>query len=100
MGASPWLDWVLDLVLSPALWLSVLLACAYSTLFTLWRWAGWQQWGRDLVAGLIGFGLGQVVGKWSGLQWLRVGDVQLWWGTAVAIMALGIGRWLQSRRST
>lgn len=92
------LDWVLDAVLSPALWLSVMLALAYGTLFTVWRWAGWRQWGRDLLAGLIGFGVGQAAGMLVGWRWLRLGEVQLLWGTVVTIMALAIGRWLQSRR--
>lgn len=95
-----WLDWVLDIVLSPALWLSVVLSLAYSTLFTLWRWAGWRQWGRDLLAGLIGFGVGQVAGMLAGLPWLRLGEVQLLWGTVSAVIALGIGRWLRARRLT
>lgn len=92
------LDWVLDAALSPALWLSVLLALVYGTLFTAWRWAGWRQWGRDLLAGLIGFGLGQAAGMLVGWRWLRLGEVQLLWGTVVTIIALGIGRWLRSRR--
>ncbi len=98
MEASPWLDAVLDVVLSPALWLSVVLAGVYSTLFTIWRWAGWRQWGRDVLAGLLGFGIGQAAGMLSGLPWLRVGDVQLLWGTVATALALAIGRWLRSRR--
>ncbi len=98
MEVNPWLDWVLDVLLSPALWLSVLLALAYSTLFTVWRWAGWRQWGRDLLAGLVGFGLGQATGTLAGSAWLRLGEIQLLWGTVAAIVALAIGRRLRARR--
>jgi hypothetical protein len=86
------LDRLLNLVLSPALWLAVLLAFIYSTLFTLWRGGGWGQWLRDLVSGLAGFAAGHLLGMLAGLTWLRIGDVQLLWGSLGALAALFVGR--------
>lgn len=93
-----WLDVLLDVVLSPTLWLAVLLALVYSTLFTFWHGAGWRTWGRDALAGLAGFGVGQILGLLLDAHWLRIGDVQLLWGTLASVAALVLGRWLRGRR--
>lgn len=92
MIPSSALDRLLNIALSPALWLAVLLAFIYSTLFTLWRSGGWGQWLRDLVAGLVGFGAGQLLSMLAGLGWLRIGEVQLLWGSLGALGALFLGR--------
>lgn len=97
MAASPWLDRLLDVALSPSLWLGVALALVYSTLFTAWygRWRGWR---RDLLAGLVGFGAGQAVGVLLGSTWLRIGGIHFLWGTLATVAALLAGRWLAARR--
>ena len=92
MIPSEWLDTVLDVLLSPGLWLSVGLVLIYSLLFSAWRWGGWRQLGRDVLAGLVGFAMGQLVGTVGGLNWLRIGQVQLFLGTVGAVMALAVGR--------
>ena len=43
MIPSGWLDAGLDVLLSPGLWLSVLLVLIYSLLFSAWRWGGWRH---------------------------------------------------------
>ncbi len=99
MIPSSVLDRLLNIALSPALWLSVLLAFIYSSLFTIWRGGGWGQWLRDLVSGLAGFGAGHLLGMLAGLSWLHIGDVQLLWGSLGALAALFLGRRLwQPRR--
>ncbi len=98
MIPSSTLDRLLNLALSPALWLSVLLAFIYSILFTLWRGGSWGQWLRDLVVGLVGFGVGHLLGLLAGLSWLRIGDVQLLWGSLGALAALFLGRRLWQPR--
>ncbi len=92
MVVNPWLDRLLDVVLSPALWLGVALAFVYGTLFTLWCGGGWRAWRRDLWVGLVGFGIGQALGMLFHSTWLRVGQIQLLWGTLAAAAALVIGR--------
>lgn len=97
MIPGPWLEKMLNVALSPGLWLSVLLALIYSLLFSAWRWAGWRQLARDFLVALLGFGAGQLVGTLLGLSWLKVGQVQLLWGTAGAVAALTLGRRLWRR---
>ncbi len=92
MIPSAWLDTLLDVTLSPGLWVSVVLALVYSTLFSALWWGGWRQLGRDLLAGLSGFAVGQAFGVLLGFRWLRVGEVQLLWGTAFAVLLLALGR--------
>ena len=80
------------LVNPPAPGFSVLLALIYSLLFSALWWGGWRQTGRDLLAGLVGFALGQLLGSLLDFQWLRVGEVQLLWGTVLAVLTLALGR--------
>ncbi len=93
-----WFDTLLDVALSPALWLSVVLALAVSLLFHLWRGGGWRQLARDLLAGLIGFAVGQALGMGLRLPGLRLGDVQLIWGMLGCAAGLTVGRGLPRGR--
>jgi hypothetical protein len=95
-----WIDGVTDVVLSPALWLSVVIAVVFSVLFYAWRGGGARQLGRDLVASLLGFGAGQLIGVYLQLDLPRLGEIQVATGIAGAILALFIGRiiWRPSAR--
>jgi hypothetical protein len=101
MIPNDWFDLALDVVFSPGLWLSVLLAVIYSLLFSTWRWAGWGQLGRDVLAGLLGFAAGQLIGTLVGVDWGRIGQVQLLFGTAGAVASLAVGRalWRMGQRT-
>jgi hypothetical protein len=92
MIPGEWLDLALDVALSPGLWLSVLLALIYSLLFSIWRWSGWGQLGRDVLAGLLGFAVGQLIGTLVGFDLGRIGQVQLLLGTAGTVALLAVGR--------
>ena len=92
MIPNGWVDLALDVMLSPGLWLSVLLALIYSLLFSAWRWAGWGQLGRDVLVGLLGFAVGQLIGTLVGFDLGRIGQVQLLLGTAGAVAMLAVGR--------
>jgi hypothetical protein len=87
-----WIDGVIDVVLSPALWLSVAIAVVCSVLFYAWRGGGARQLGRDVVAGLLGFGAGQLIGAYLQMDLPRLGEVQVVVGVAGAAFALFIGR--------
>ena len=94
---------LLDLLLSPALWLSLALAVLVSLAFTAWRGGDARQLARDLLASVLGFGTGQLLGSLLGFDWLRVGQVYLLWGLLGSGAALLLGRALwrwrtQSRR--
>jgi uncharacterized membrane protein len=94
------IDGVMDVLLSPALWLSVVIAVVCSVLFYGWRGGGARQFGRDVVAGLLGFGIGQLAGMYLQLDLFRLGQIQLVAGIAGAIFALFIGRlmWRQAAK--
>ena len=93
-----WIDGVMDVILSPALWLSVVVAVVLSVLFYGWRGGGVRQLGRDVVAGVLGFGIGQLAGTYLELDLLRLGEIQFLAGITGAIVALFIGRLM--RRET
>ena len=95
MIPSGWVDTALDVLLSPGLWLSVLLVLLFSLLFSAWRWGGWRQLGRDVLAGLLGFAVGQLISTLGGFNWLRIGQVQLLLGTIGAVTALAVGRMIR-----
>ncbi len=84
-------DLVLDFVLSPVLWLSILLGMIYAVIFTFWR-GGWRHVWRDIVAGVAGFGVGQLGATLTGIPTVRVGEVHLLWGSLVAVLFLALGR--------
>jgi hypothetical protein len=95
MIPGAWLDTGLDVLLSPGLWLSVFLVLIYVLLLSVWRWGGWRQLGRDMLAGLLGFAVGQLIGTLAGINWLRIGQVHLLLGTVGAVIALAVGRMIR-----
>jgi hypothetical protein len=92
MASSPVLDTIMDVVLSPSLWLGLALALSYSALFYGWQRGGARQLGRDMLAGCVGFGLGQLAGVLLGMNLLVVGQVQLLAGSLGALVALLVGQ--------
>jgi hypothetical protein len=103
MSALPRLiDGVMDVILSPALWLSVAVAVVCSVVFYGWRGGGMRQFGRDVVAALVGFGAGQLAGTYLQLDLLRMGPIQFLAGIVGAIAALFLGRlvWRQGANMT
>ncbi len=87
----------LNLVLLPALWLSVALGLTCGVLFYLWRRGGWRRFWRDLVAGVVGFALGQVLVARFGAEITLIGQVQVIPGLVGALMVLIVGRALAAR---
>ncbi len=82
-------------LLSPAFVLSVVLASLYAALFHL-LWAPrrgklWVYW----LAALIGFGLGQMLARFSPVRLIAIGDVRLVAATAGALAALIIAKQLK-----
>jgi len=96
------IDGVMDVILSPALWLSVAVAVACGVLFYGWRGGGMRQLGRDVVVSLLGFGIGQLAGTYLEFDFLRLGQVQILAGIAGAVCALFLGRliWRQDAGGT
>ena len=79
--------------LPPSLILSTVLAVLLATLWYVWRGGGLRAWVVDVLAALLGFGAGQLVGWWLHLPLPSVGQVRVIEGTVFALLAL----WLVSR---
>ncbi|MGH2593360.1 MAG: hypothetical protein ACRDGG_07590 [Anaerolineae bacterium] len=72
----------------PALLLSALLSTAYGAAFHFWRGGDLRRLGLFLVAGWVGFGLGQLAGlliDWNGAM---LGEVHLVEATIGSLIAL------------
>lgn len=91
-------DGALDLLLSPALWLSIVVATLVSLAFTAWRGGGVRQAGLDLIAGLIGFAAGQLLGSFLPFELLRIGEVYIVWGVLGSLAGLLAGRSIRNWR--
>lgn len=85
-------DIILDIALSPTLWLCVVFGLVYGVLFTLWRGSGWGQLARDAVVGVLGFAAGQLLASVLRLPAVKVGEVHLLWGSLASVFSLLVGR--------
>jgi hypothetical protein len=79
--------------LAPSLILSTLLALLWGTLWFVWRGRTLRDWIIDVLAALLGFGLGQLVGWLLGLGLPTIGAVRVMEGSLFAVLAL----WLTQR---
>ncbi len=80
---------------SPPLVFSFILVSIYAALFHLW-------WGKSVkelvlywVAGLVGFGVGQLAGSSLGFKLLMIGQIYVLEGTLACWLFLFIARWLK-----
>lgn len=76
----------------PSLVLSSVLAVLLATLWYIWRGGGLRAWVVDVLAALLGFGAGQLVGWWLSLPLPSVGQVRVVEGALFALLVL----WLVS----
>ena len=79
--------------LAPSLILSTVLAVLLATIWYAWRGGGLRAWVVDVLAALLGFGAGQLIGWWLNLPLPAVGQVRVIEGSLLALAAL----WLVSR---
>ncbi|MBC7264621.1 MAG: hypothetical protein H5T64_09760 [Chloroflexi bacterium] len=81
--------------LSPALVLSIVIATAYAALFHLL----WGKRAQELpiywLGALLGFGLGQLVGRLLNPRLLHLGDVYFLEGSALCWLFLLLVKWLK-----
>ncbi len=89
----------MTLSIPPALVLAGLLSTAYGAAFHLIVGGRLRRLGLYLLAGWIGFGLGQVAGgRWdTGL--LHIGPVYVFSATLGSWLALIMARWLSGREA-
>jgi hypothetical protein len=86
-----------DIVLSPTLVLSAILAAMYACAFHFWVGRTLQELGLYVVASGLGFALGQIAGDRTGLTWLMLGQIHMLEATIGAIALLVLARWLSVR---
>ena len=78
----------LDVLLSPTLWLSLVLGMACGLLFHIWRGGGWRWLLADFLAGVVGFAVGQVAGTLLRVDRLLIGQIQVLPGILGAVVFL------------
>jgi len=86
---------MLDLLLSPALLLSLVIALIYAALFHLWQGRTLRDLGVFALAAVAGFAAGQGVGQLTHFEWLAVGQVHMVEGSLFSWMALLIANRLK-----
>lgn len=84
---------VLTELVTPSLLLSVLLALLWATLWFAWQGGGWRGWVIDVLAALLGFAAGQLLGTLLRTPLPAVGEVHAVEGTLGSWLVL----WLANR---
>ncbi len=75
-------------LISPGLLLSVILCIAYASAFHFWRGRTLRDFALYLLAAALGFGAGQLVGLFTRISWLQIGEVHVVEATLGAWLAM------------
>ncbi len=84
------------MLLSPPFVLSVILSTALAALFNLWQGGSPRDLAIYLVAGWLGFAVGELLGDWLGLNLLMVGQVHVAEAGLMCALLLFVARWLKA----
>ncbi len=76
----------MPILIPPAWALGAVLASMYATLFHLWRGESLGDLPRFLIAGWIGFTVGQWGGRLADFAWLQIGELH--------VLSASLGAWL------
>lgn len=85
----------MQILLSPPLVLSLIIASAYAALFNLWQGGSAKDLLLYLLACWLGFGIGELAGDLLGLDILMIGQTHVVEGTIGAWLLLLVVRWLR-----
>lgn len=83
------------MLLSPPFVLSVLLSTMLATLFNLWQGGSARDLALYLIAGWLGFVVGELLGDWMGLDVFMVGEVHVAEAILACVLLLFLARWLK-----
>jgi hypothetical protein len=83
-------------LLSPPFVLSVLLSTALAALFNLWQGGSVRDLALYLIAGWLGFAVGELLGDWLGLDLFMIGQVHAVEASLTCGLLLFLARWLKS----
>lgn len=84
------------MLLSPPFVLSVLLSTMLATLFNLWQGGSVRDLALYLIAGWLGFVVGELLGDWMGLDVLMIGEVHVAEACLTCGLLLFLARWLKT----
>ena len=86
----------MQILFSPPLVLSLIIASAYAAFFNLWQGGS----ARDLLIYLgacwLGFAIGELVGDFVGLDILMIGQIHILEGTFGSLLLLFLSKWLKA----
>jgi len=85
----------MEILLSPPLVLSLIIASAYAALFNLWQGGSARDLLLYLLACWLGFGIGELAGDFLGQDILMIGQSHVVEGTIGAWLLLLVVRWLR-----
>jgi len=83
-------------LLSPPFVLSVLLSTMLATLFNLWQGGSVRDLALYLIAGWLGFVVGELLGDWMGLDVFMIGEVHVAEAILACVLLLFLARWLKT----
>ncbi|MFQ5613709.1 MAG: hypothetical protein ACE5H9_16415 [Anaerolineae bacterium] len=81
--------------MSPYLLLSLLFGGIYGAAFHVWKGQSARDLALYLVAGVLGFGLGQLVGNQLGFNLFLIGPVHVVEATLTSWLVLFVTKWLK-----
>lgn len=84
------------MLLSPPFVLSVLLSTMLATLFNLWQGGSVRDLALYLIAGWLGFVVGELLGDWMGLDVFMIGEVHVAEAILACVLLLFLARWLKT----
>jgi uncharacterized membrane protein YeaQ/YmgE (transglycosylase-associated protein family) len=82
-------------MIPPYLLLLLILGAIYGIMFHLWRGKTFKDLAIYLVAGIIGFIIGQAIGNLLGLQFFSIGPLHIVAGTLLSWLSLFVAQWLK-----
>ena len=85
----------MQILLSPPLILSLIIASAYAAFFNLWQGGSARDLLIYLLACWLGFAIGELVGDLLGLDILMIGQIHVLEGTVGSLVLLFLAKWLK-----
>ena len=83
----------MQILLSPPLVLSLIIASAYAAFFNLWQGGGARDLLIYLLACWLGFAIGELAGDFVGLDILMIGQIHILEGTVGSLLLLFLAKW-------
>jgi hypothetical protein len=83
----------MQILFSPPLILSLIIASAYAAIFNLWQGGSARDLLIYLVACWLGFAIGELAGDFLGLDVLMIGQIHVMEGTIGALLLLALAKW-------